>query len=145
MKNHQTLIALDKILADSYLLMLKTQNYHWNVVGENFKALHELFQTQYEDLFSAIDEIAERIRALGSKVEGSFEHFKKLSDFRNANKNFDNRAMLQDLVNDNELISKILREAIKLAQDEGDEVSADLFIQRAKIHEKNVWMLISSQ
>ena len=144
MKNHQTLVALDKILADSYILMLKTQNYHWNVVGENFKALHELFQTQYEDLFSAIDEIAERIRALGSKVEGSFEHFKKLSDFRNANKNFHSKDMIQDLLNDHELIAKILREAIKLAQSEGDELSADLFIQRAKIHEKNIWMLTSS-
>lgn len=144
MKNHQTLVALDKILADSYILMLKTQNYHWNVVGENFKALHELFQTQYEDLFSAIDEIAERIRALGSKVEGSFEHFKKLSDFRNANKNFHSKDMIQDLLNDHELIAKILREAIKLAQGEGDEISADLFIQRAKIHEKNIWMLTSS-
>jgi starvation-inducible DNA-binding protein len=144
MKNHQTLVALDKILADSYVLMLKTQNYHWNVVGENFKALHELFQTQYEDLFTAIDEIAERIRALGSKVEGSFEHFKKLSDFRNANKNFDSKAMIQDLISDHELIAKILHEAIKLAQSEADEISADLFIQRAKIHEKNVWMLTSS-
>jgi starvation-inducible DNA-binding protein len=144
MKNHQTLVALDKILADSYILMLKTQNYHWNVVGENFKALHELFQTQYEDLFSAIDEIAERIRALGSKVEGSFEHFKKLSDFRNANKNFHSKDMIQDLLNDHELIAKILREAIKLAQSESDEISADLFIQRAKIHEKNIWMLTSS-
>ena len=144
MKNHQTLVALDKIIADSYILMLKTQNYHWNVVGENFKSLHELFQTQYEDLFSAIDEIAERIRALGSKVEGSFEHFKKLSDFRNANKNFHSKDMIQDLLNDHELIAKILREAIKLAQSEGDEISADLFIQRAKIHEKNIWMLTSS-
>jgi starvation-inducible DNA-binding protein len=144
MKNQQTLVALDKILADSYILMLKTQNYHWNVVGENFKALHELFQTQYEDLFSAIDEIAERIRTLGSKVEGSFEHFKKLSDFRNANKNFHRKEMIQDLLNDHELIAKILREAIKLAQSEGDEISADLFIQRAKIHEKNIWMLTSS-
>ena len=144
MKNHQTLVALDKILADSYILMLKTQNYHWNVVGENFKALHELFQTQYEDLFSAIDEIAERIRALGSKVEGSFEHFKKLSDFRNANKNFHSKDMIQDILNDHELIAKILSEAIKLAQSEGDEISADLFIQRAKIHEKNIWMLTSS-
>jgi starvation-inducible DNA-binding protein len=144
MKNQQTLVALDKILADSYILMLKTQNYHWNVVGENFKALHELFQTQYEDLFSAIDEIAERIRTLGSKVEGSFEHFKKLSDFRNANKNFHSKEMIQDLLNDHELIAKILREAIKLAQSESDEISADLFIQRAKIHEKNIWMLTSS-
>ena len=69
MKNHQTLTILEKVLADSYALMLKTQNYHWNVVAENFKSLHEMFGAQYEELFTALDEIAERIRSLGSKVE----------------------------------------------------------------------------
>lgn len=145
MKNHQTLIALNKILADSYMLMLKTQNYHWNVVGANFKALHELFQAQYEDLFQAVDELAERIRALGSKVDGTFEHFKKLSDFQNPNKNYEAKAMINDLVNDHEIVAKILKEAIKISQSEGDEASADLFIQRAKIHDKAIWMLVSSQ
>lgn len=145
MKNHQTLIALNKILADSYMLMLKTQNYHWNVVGANFKALHELFQAQYEDLFQAVDELAERIRALGSKVDGTIEHFKKLSDFQNPNKNYEAKAMINDLVNDHEIVAKILKEAIKISQSEGDEASADLFIQRAKIHDKAIWMLVSSQ
>lgn len=144
MKNHQTLIALDKILTDSYMLMLKTQNYHWNVVGANFKSLHELFQLQYEDLFQAIDEIAERIRALGSKVEGSFDHFKKVSDFTNANKNFDSKNMVHDLINDNTLLSRILHQAIKVAQEEGDEASADIFIKRCQVHEKATWMLTSS-
>ena len=77
MKNNKTIEALEVVLASSYSLMLKTQNYHWNVVGPNFKPLHELFQLQYEDLFLAVDEVAERIRALGSLANGSFENFAK--------------------------------------------------------------------
>ena len=77
MKNHKTLENLEITLATSYALALKTQNYHWNVVGANFKPLHELFGAQYEELSDAIDEVAERIRALGSKVDGSFENFSK--------------------------------------------------------------------
>lgn len=144
MKNHQTLEALEKTLANSYALMLKTHNYHWNVVGENFKSLHELFQNQYEELFTAIDEIAERIRALGSKVDGTFDFFSKNSKIKNANKNFSAREMLQDLISDNEEVVSQLKEAIKTAQAEGDEVSADLFIGRANIHEKSLWMLQAS-
>ena len=144
MKNHQTLEALENILAGSYLLMLKTQNYHWNVVGNNFKPLHELFQIQYEELFTAIDEIAERIRALGSKVDGTFAHFEKYSDLKNANKNLSSQDMVKDLINDNQIVVKQLHEAIKTAQAEGDESSADIFIQRAKSHEKSIWMLQSS-
>lgn len=144
MKNHQTLEALQKALSSSYLLMLKTQNYHWNVVGENFKSLHEMFQTQYEELFSAIDEIAERIRALGSKVDGTFEYFSKNSNIKNANKNFASQEMLKDLMNDNETIITELHKAIKVAQSENDEVSADIFIERSRVHEKSVWMLQAS-
>jgi starvation-inducible DNA-binding protein len=144
MKNHQTLEALENILAGSYLLMLKTHNYHWNVVGENFKPLHELFQIQYEELFTAIDEIAERIRALGSKVDGSFENFKKHSELKNANKDFSAKEMVKDLIADHENLVKNLHKAIKTAQSEGDESSADIFIQRAKSHEKTIWMLVSS-
>lgn len=145
MKNHQTLEALEKVLANSFSLMLKTQNYHWNVVGENFKSLHELFGAQYEEIFAAIDEIAERIRALGSKVEGTFENFQKLTKLKSANKNLSAKEMISDLISDNEIVVKELREAIKTAQSEGDEVSADLFIERAQIHDKNIWMLSSSK
>jgi starvation-inducible DNA-binding protein len=144
MKNHQTLEALENILAGSYLLMLKTHNYHWNVVGENFKTLHESFQIQYEELFTAIDEIAERIRALGSKVDGSFENFKKHSELKNANKDFSAKEMVKDLISDHENLVKNLHKAIKTAQSEGDESSADIFIQRTKSHEKTIWMLVSS-
>lgn len=144
MKNHQTLTILEKVLADSYALMLKTQNYHWNVVAENFKSLHEMFGTQYEELFTALDEIAERIRSLGSKVEGTFDNFSKLSDLKNPNKNFSSKEMIKDLIHDHEKLVKHLHEGIKISQSEGDECSADLFIQRAKTHEKTIWMLISS-
>jgi len=143
-KNHQTIEVLEKVLANSYVLYLKTQNYHWNVVGENFKSLHELFEVQYGDLAAANDEIAERIRALGSKVEGTFENFQKLSKFKSANKNFDSKAMLKDLVSDNEALVKFLAEGVKIAQGEGDEGTADLFIGRIKTHEKAIWMLESS-
>jgi starvation-inducible DNA-binding protein len=144
MKNHQTLEHLEKILADSYMLMLKTQNYHWNVVGPKFKSLHETFQNQYEELFTAIDELAERIRSLGSKVDGTIDHFKKYCDIKNGNKDFTADEMTKDLISDHENIVKKLHQAIKTSQAEGDESSADIFIQRAKAHEKNIWMLVSS-
>jgi len=145
MKNHQTLLALEETLANSYLLMLKTQNYHWNVVGENFKSLHELFQVQYEELFVAIDEIAERIRAIGSKVEGSFEGFSQLSKFKKGDKNSDPKTMINSLVADHDELAKSLKLAVKTAQEELDEGTADMFIGRIKAHEKAIWMLESSR
>jgi len=148
MKNYQTIAALEKSLAASYFLMLKTHSYHWNVVGENFKSLHELFQVQYEEIFAAIDEIAERIRALGSKVDGSFSAFESLlktHPSKPANKDFSTKEMLADLISDNELMALQLSGAIKIAQNEEDEVSADLFIGRAAAHQKAVWMLSASK
>lgn len=145
MTNHQTIQNLEKLLADSYVLSLKTQNYHWNVVGENFKSLHELFDAQYEELANAIDGIAERMRALGSRVEGTFENFSKLSKIKSGDKNFSKSEMIQDLVFGHELIVTDLKVAIKVAQDEGDEATADVFIGRIQSHEKAAWMLVSSQ
>lgn len=143
-KNHQTVEVLEKVLANSYALALKTQNYHWNVVGENFKSLHELFGAQYEELFDAIDEIAERMRALGSKVDGTFENFSKLIKIKSGDKNLDKNMMLQDLVADHEVVAAMLKDGIKTAQDELDEATADMFIGRIQSHEKSIWMLRSS-
>lgn len=152
MKKSKTIAALEEILASSYALMLKTQNYHWNVEGKNFKSMHELFGEQYEEIFAAIDEIAERIRSLGSKVEASFEGFLKLAEnssdkkskVKSGNKDFLAEKMISDLLNDNESLARILRQAVKIAQSEGDEASADLLIERVAIHEKAAWMLKSS-
>jgi len=144
MKN-KTLNILEKILADSYLLMLKTQNYHWNVTGENFKPLHELFGVQYEELFTAIDEIAERIRALGSRVDGSFEGFCKLSKFKSGDKNSDLKTMIEDLISDHGHLVEFLKIGIKQSQEDSDEASADMMIERIQVHEKSIWMLQSSK
>lgn len=145
MKNHKTLATLEELLANSYALLLKTQNYHWNVVGTNFKALHELFELQYNDLFAAIDEIAERMRALGARVDGSFENFSKLTKIKSGNKNADAIRMIEDLISDHETLAKDLKAGIKTAQGEEDEATADLFITRVQAHEKAAWMLQSSR
>lgn len=132
---------LEIVLANSYALSLKTQNYHWNVVGANFKPLHEMFAAQYENLSTAIDLIAERIRALGSKVEGTFENFFKLSKIKAADKNLSSEAMLKDLLSSNEILVKFLKEGIVIAQKNSDEATADMLIGRVETHEKAMWMI----
>jgi starvation-inducible DNA-binding protein len=135
---------LEVILANSYGLAIKTQNYHWNVTGANFKFLHEMFGAQYEELALAIDELAERIRALGDKVEGSFENFSKLSKVKSGDKDLKANDMLKDLVSGHETIVELLHVGIKIAQKASDEATADMFIGRVEAHEKAAWMLRSS-
>lgn len=144
MQNNQTIQHLKKVLANSYALSLKLQNYHWNVEGKDFKPLHELFGEQYEELSDAIDDIAERIRALGSKVEASFDYFAKLNEAKDGDHNFDETKMIQDLITDHEALAKSLNAGIEISQGEGDEATADMFIERIQIHEKAAWMLRSS-
>ena len=144
MKNNQTLESLKKVLANSYALSLKTQNYHWNVEGPNFKSLHELFDAQYNELADAIDVIAERVRALASKVDGTFEDFQSLSAIKSGNKNLKEDAMVKDLIEGHEILVEALKAGTKAAQGEGDEASADIFIGRCQVHEKAIWMLRSS-
>jgi starvation-inducible DNA-binding protein len=134
---------LEIILADSYALYLKTQNYHWNVTGQEFKSLHLLFEEQYKDLINAIDEIAERIRALDAKVT-KISKFIKLATVTEADSNLRAMAMVQDLAKDQDIIVTTLTNGLKIAQKFGDEASADIIIQRIKIHQKNRWMLVSS-
>jgi starvation-inducible DNA-binding protein len=133
--------ALSHLLADSYTLYLKTQNYHWNVTGPQFAALHGLFQAQYEDLITANDDIAERIRALGEKAPGSFTAFMKLSKIREETGAPAWKDMLKNLSADQEKIAATAQEALKLAEDVGDEPTVDLMINRIAQHQKNKWML----
>lgn len=135
--------SLNKVLADSYALYLKTQNYHWNVEGPNFKPLHEHFGELYAELAAAIDEIAERIRALGEKSPGSFSEFAKLTTIKEANVDLGESAMVKDLCMDQLKLTKTLKAALKLAQSAGDEVSADMLIERIQVHDKAAWMLRS--
>lgn len=132
---------LQNILADSYILMLKTHNYHWNVVGEHFNHLHAMFQTQYEDLFGAVDELAERIRALGKPALGSFKEFSKLSSITEASGKADWKKMVKDLHQDQLKICKTLNVCLKTSDKAGDQVTVDLMVQRLAVHQKNAWML----
>ena len=136
--------SLEVIVANSYALALKTQNYHWNVTGPNFKSLHEMFDAQYTDLAAAIDEVAERIRMLGGKVDAGFETFSKLSEIKSGDKNFNSAEMLKDLAASHKILSKMLKEGIVIAQEHHDEASADILITRAEIHDKHIWMIEAS-
>ena len=131
-------------LADSYILYLKTQNYHWNVTGPNFKSFHLMFEEQYNDLFTAVDLIAERIRALGAKAPGSFAAYSQITNIKEGDENLDADTMLQELAADQEIIVKSLTKALKAAQEVEDEVTVGIMTDRIEIHQKNAWMLRSS-
>lgn len=136
--------SLKKVLADSYTLYLKTQNYHWNVTGSNFQSLHTLFEVQYNDLFLAVDLIAERIRALGYKAPGSFKAYTSITKIEDGNEDASAEEMVKGLADDQGLIIKTLNEALKEAQAQDDEGTIGLLVDRITIHEKNIWMLRSS-
>ncbi|MEX0680774.1 MAG: Dps family protein [Balneolales bacterium] len=135
--------ALGRLLANSYTLYLKTQNYHWNVTGMNFHALHEMFEEQYTELAGAIDEIAERIRALGHFAPGSFKAFEKISSVTDEDEVPDERSMVQNLVVDNETVIRISREVLSACENAGDESTLDLVTERLRNHSKVAWMLRS--
>lgn len=135
--------GLSKLLADSYLLYLKTQNYHWNVTGKMFQPLHTLFEEQYTDLAEAVDEIAERIRALGEYAPGSFSAFSKVASIKEENSIPTAEEMIHNLVVGNEAVITTAREIINLCEEAEDDVTADLMVERMQVHEKNAWMLRS--
>ncbi len=133
---------LSKVLADTYALFLKTQNYHWNVVGPDFNDLHDMFEKQYDELFEAIDEVAERIRAIGFKAPGTFEKFSELTIVKDA-KEQGSDDMVKDLAESNEMIIKNIRSAAAIAQQNQDFGTMDFLMDRLQAHEKAVWMLNS--
>jgi starvation-inducible DNA-binding protein len=134
---------LSVLLASSYTLYLKTQNYHWNVTGPMFTTLHTLFETQYTELALANDEIAERIRALGAFAPGSLAEFAKLSVVKEAKGRSTAKEMIQILVADQRAVAKAAHKVIDAADKASDQATADLGTRRVDIHEKNAWMLQS--
>lgn len=135
--------GLSKLLADSYSLYLKTHNYHWNVTGPQFNSLHTMFETQYTELATAVDEVAERIRALGHLAPGSYKEFSELSSVTEGNSRLSANEMIKDLVESQEAVVRTCREVFPAAEDAGDEPSCDLLTTRMQLHEKNAWMLRS--
>jgi starvation-inducible DNA-binding protein len=139
----ETIVKLKVLLASTYTLYLKTHNYHWNVTGPMFSTLHILFETHYTELALAVDEIAERIRALGAKAPGSYSEFEELSLIKESNGEPTATEMLSDLTSDQEIIAKLALEVVGAASAVGDEATAGIATDRQSIHEKNAWMLRS--
>jgi starvation-inducible DNA-binding protein len=135
---------LTKLLADTYFLYLKTQNFHWNVKSVHFHSLHLMFEGQYEELSDAVDLIAERIRALGQPTPASFKQFSKLTDIKEATEVPSGTQMVAQLLEDHETICRHLRTSLKIVQKANDEGTADLMIARLQAHEKTAWMLRST-
>jgi starvation-inducible DNA-binding protein len=135
--------ALNRLLADSYTLYLKTHNFHWNVSGPMFTTLHTLFETEYTELALAVDEIAERLRALGAYAPGSYVEFGRITAIKEAVGVPPATEMVRQLVHDQVLVAQAAQAVIKAAQRAGDDATADLAVRRTQVHEKNAWMLRS--
>lgn len=143
-KNRQAISdGLCKVLADHYTLYLKTHNFHWNVTGPMFITLHGMFEVQYTELAQAVDEIAERIRALGHYAPGSYQEFSKLSSIEEATGHVEAEDMIRQLVIAQEIVVRTARNIFPLVDEAGDEATADLLTQRINHHEKTAWMLRS--
>lgn len=135
--------GLSVLLADSFTLYLKTHNYHWNVEGPMFRTLHLMFMEQYTELWNALDEIAERIRALGAHAPGSSKEFSALATIKESEIAPDAMKMVKDLLNGHEAVITTARKVLEPADRASDEVTTDLITQRLQIHEKTAWMLRS--
>lgn len=143
-QDRETIAAgLSRLLADSYTLYLKTHNFHWNVTGPQFNTLHLMFEGQYTELAAAVDEIAERIRALGVKAPGSYSEFSKMTSIIEGTGEESAEEMIRQLAIGQETVVRTAREAFPAADAVHDEPTADLLTQRMQIHEKNAWMLRS--
>lgn len=135
--------GLSHLLADTYTLYLKTHNYHWNVTGPMFNTLHLMFEAQYNELALAVDQIAERIRALGYPAPGSYAQFAKLSVIGESTGVPRAEDMIADLVKGQEAVIRTARKVFPVAQKANDEPTTDLLTQRMQVHEKTAWMLRS--
>jgi starvation-inducible DNA-binding protein len=132
---------LKHLLADTYVLLIKTHVYHWNVVGPLFVPLHELTEKHYNDLFAATDELAERIRALGVKAPLSFAEFLAHTTVEEETRNRAELEMVENLIDGHEMIARGFRDAAKDADEAEDLVTVDLMTRRLAFHEKAIWML----
>lgn len=132
---------LSVLLADTYALYLKTQNYHWHVRGPQFTSLHELFETHYTELANAVDELAERIRILGDSAPATFKAFEALKSLDDGDSNADANTMVEHLYRDHKKLIDDLNQAIEVAQGHNDEGSIALLSERIAAHEKARWML----
>jgi starvation-inducible DNA-binding protein len=135
--------GLSRLLADTYVLYLKTHNFHWNVEGPMFQTLHQMFMEQYTETWNAIDLIAERIRSLGHYAPGTYKEYLGLARIKETPGVPKAQQMVRLLIEGQEAVVKTAREVIPLADKANDEPTLDLLTQRMQVHEKNAWMLRS--
>ncbi len=135
--------GLSRLLADSFTLYMMTHSFHWNVTGPMFNALHAMFMAQYTEQWTALDEIAERIRALGVPAPGTFTEFAKLASIKEVDGSPKAMDMVRHLVAAQEAAARTAREVFPLTEDANDQPTADLLTQRMNVHEKTAWMLRS--
>ena len=136
--------GLSKLLADSSTLYLMTHNFHWNVTGPQFNSLHNMFMNQYTEQWTALDTIAERIRALGFPAPGTYKQFVKLTAIKEVEGVPKAEEMVSLLVNAHETVAKTARAIFPIVDEVNDQPTADLITQRLEIHEKTAWMLRST-
>ena len=134
---------LERLLADSYTLYLKTHNFHWNVTGPMFNTLHLMFEQHYNEAALAVDLVAERIRALGFPAPGTYAQFSELSSIAEQKGVPKATEMIRLLVKGHEACARTARTAFPTAEEAGDEPTCDLLTQRMQLHEKTAWMLRS--
>jgi starvation-inducible DNA-binding protein len=135
--------GLAEFLADTYNLYLKTHYFHWNVTGPRFRELHLMFEEQYNELWQAVDLIAERIRALGEIAPGTYRDFSRLSSISEAEGVPEAEAMVGELLRGHEAVARRGRKVFSIAEGAGDQVTMDLLTERLQVHEKTAWMLRS--
>ncbi|AUN97194.1 DNA starvation/stationary phase protection protein [Bacteriovorax stolpii] len=135
--------GLSRLLADTYTLYLKTHNFHWNVTGPMFQTLHTMFEGQYNELALAVDEVAERIRALGVKAPGTYTEFSRLSSIKETQGDLNAQQMIAELVAGQEAVVRTARSIFPVVDESNDQPTADLLTRRMEAHEKTAWMLRS--
>ena len=135
--------ALSNVLADTFILYLKTHNFHWNVTGPMFHTLHQMFEEQYNELWLAVDAIAERMRSLGVIAPGSYGEFNRLTYLQESPVARNASEMIAELLRDHETAARSVRSALAAARTAVDAPTEDLLTQRLAAHEKAAWMLRS--
>ncbi len=135
--------GLSRLLADTFTLYLKTHNFHWNVTGPMFQTLHLMFETQYNELWTAGDLIAERIRALGYPAPASYSEYAQLTAIKEDRGVPEAKKMVKLLLDGHETVARTARSVFPIAEKANDQPTADLLTERMQVHEKTAWMLRS--
>ncbi|NGX60828.1 MAG: Antigen TpF1 [Chlamydiae bacterium] len=134
---------LSHYLADTFVLYVKTLNYHWNMVGSQFFMYHKLLQEQYEEMAQATDELAERIRMLGHPAPGTLAQFQKLSCIEESDKIPTQEEMIRELAKIHEMLVEHGHQTIAFTDQVLDQGTSDLLVERIRFHDKQAWLLRS--